>query len=254
MTKVFTLDSALTDATLPTVTLLEDLEAQIAALANLKGWWDASNATYRTDVSGKCSQLTDRSGQANHIIQATDANRPLVSAAGMGTLGGVARDALAFDGTTDLFMKTTNNAYDGTTVWTLAALLQPTTAAGQVPLSTDAAAGVKLSMNSTNVGDAIGNSVTTTVAAKLAIVHCYNYPGSGNVTDILDVNGTSNTLVAAVGGSAPSASKLQLGSAFASRAAKYNGKFSEALLFKADLSGVAGAVALLKQYFTFKYR
>lgn len=40
-------------------------------------WWDASDASTITEVSGKVSQLNDKSGNGNHLIQGTDAVRPL---------------------------------------------------------------------------------------------------------------------------------------------------------------------------------
>jgi len=55
--KVLTLDSSVSDNTLPTLTLLEDLETQIVALSP-RAWWDATNSAYRTDVGAGGAVVT----------------------------------------------------------------------------------------------------------------------------------------------------------------------------------------------------
>lgn len=51
MTRILTLDGAITDTSKPILVTLESLEAQITALTP-RAWWDASNAAYRSDIGG----------------------------------------------------------------------------------------------------------------------------------------------------------------------------------------------------------
>jgi hypothetical protein len=63
-------------------------------LASLVGWWNADDASTLTDAgSGHCSQWNDKSTNANHVVQATDAKRPIITA---NAING--RTALAFNG------------------------------------------------------------------------------------------------------------------------------------------------------------
>ena len=56
-------------------------------LTTLVGWWDASDSTTLTDAgSGHCSQWNDKSSNANHVTQATDAQRPVITASGINGL------------------------------------------------------------------------------------------------------------------------------------------------------------------------
>ncbi len=45
---------------------------------NLSAWWDAANLSYSdaTPIDNGSNKFTDRSGNANHLIQATSANQP----------------------------------------------------------------------------------------------------------------------------------------------------------------------------------
>lgn len=54
--------------------------------ASLAGWWDASDASTITNVSGKCSQWNDKSSNANNMTQATAGSRPTITASGLGGL------------------------------------------------------------------------------------------------------------------------------------------------------------------------
>jgi hypothetical protein len=67
-------------------------------------WWDASDATTVTkDGSNLVSQLADKSGNANHLTQATDAKKPQATV----TINGVA----ALDCRTDRYMTPASAAY-----------------------------------------------------------------------------------------------------------------------------------------------
>lgn len=51
-------------------------------LPNLRGWWDASDNATVTESGGLVSQWDDKSGNANHAVQSTGANKfSLISAA-----------------------------------------------------------------------------------------------------------------------------------------------------------------------------
>lgn len=48
------------------------------SIGSLAGWWDASDSSTVTLVSGVVSQWNDKSGNARHFTQTTGANRPSV--------------------------------------------------------------------------------------------------------------------------------------------------------------------------------
>jgi hypothetical protein len=64
-----------------------------ADLTSLVAWYDMSDASTITSSSGAVSQVDDKSGQGNHVTQATAANKPTT---GTVTLNGL--NVLAFDG------------------------------------------------------------------------------------------------------------------------------------------------------------
>ncbi|MDH7971763.1 hypothetical protein QH494_06165 [Sphingomonas sp. AR_OL41] len=251
--RILTLDSAFTDATIPLLNKLEDYEAQITALSP-RAWWDASNAAYRTDASGKCAQLTDRSGGGFHLVQATGVNQPAVTANYWGALNGVSRDALIFDGATDLFMQTAGNVFDSTNVWTEAMFIRSASTALAVPLG-NGTQNWGYFQGPTNIQFPNTSGVpvaTPTAGTNLALIGTTNYPGSGQMTATIDVNGTAATL--AMANAAVGTNKAILGCTQASHVFKWNGAVAEAIIFKADLSGNAPAMAMLKAYFAMKYR
>lgn len=70
-------------------------------LPGLEGWFDAADAASRTVVSGKVSQWSDKSGNANHATQTTDTRRYSVSAGGVNGL-----DAFTGSGDNNMSLKT----------------------------------------------------------------------------------------------------------------------------------------------------
>ncbi len=64
-------------------------------ISGLVGWWDASDASTVTTVSGAVSQLNDKSGLGRNATQTTANNRPAYS----GTING--KNVMTFDGTND---------------------------------------------------------------------------------------------------------------------------------------------------------
>jgi len=325
--KVLTLDSSVSDVTLPTLTLLEDLETQIVALSP-RAWWDATNSAYRTDVGAggavvtgsisgttltvsamaagtiavgqsvggasagtyitalgtgtggtgtytvnnsqtvasgtlnlyaTCSQLTDRSGNGFHLVQATLANRPAISANYFGSIGGTNRDALSFDGSADRFMTTAGNVYDGTYLWTEFYVLKGFGAATAVPgyVNSGSSSYTFNQGNSANIWQAFVGSVNVNTAAQntlATLIGTFNYPGSGNVTATFEVNGISSSGSFALGSNAPGTNTALLGSYQTSHGLKWNGVIAERIVFKADLSGNSSAMALLRAYAAQKYR
>lgn len=76
-----------------------------ADLANLKGWWDAGDASTFTYSSGVLvSQWADKSGQGRHLAQGDTASQPSRN----GTIN--SRTSVVFDGTSDLLSTTTFTA------------------------------------------------------------------------------------------------------------------------------------------------
>lgn len=88
-----------------------------AQLPGLKGWWDASDTATITLNAGDVSAWNDKSGNGNHLVQATGTLQPLFLASGINSLGSVqfyddgtakvlaAPDAASMDHTTiDLFV------------------------------------------------------------------------------------------------------------------------------------------------------
>lgn len=262
MTRILTLDGAITDTSKPILVTLESLEAQIMALTP-RGWWDASNPAYRTDVSGKASQVNDRSGNALHFQQATSANRPPVTTNFWGALNGVNRDALTFDRTTDYKMLTAGNVFDSTTVWTMA-LIASTIDPGGVasPFSLPGTNRFELDLQTGGKGWRANGQTTTILTAQtnnVLVIMSYNYPGSGSVTEtmyVTDLGGTTTTraVTYALGTTSPVNSGLLLGTLGAAGGFGFKGSISELFAFKADLSTNAPALALLQQYFQMKYR
>ena len=94
-----------------------------ADITGLTGWWDASDSSTVTLVSGKVSQWDDKSGNSRHLTQGTDGSRPTYA----GTINGLS--VLTFDGTDDFLAHTTDtrlaNASDGS--WTACAVASTNT-------------------------------------------------------------------------------------------------------------------------------
>ena len=66
-----------------------------AAFPGLAGWWDADSLGYAdgTAIDNGSNKWTDRSGNGNHLIQATAANQPVLKT---GIING--RAVVRFDG------------------------------------------------------------------------------------------------------------------------------------------------------------
>lgn len=62
-------------------------------LTNLFFWLDASDAASITHSSGAVSQWSDKSGSANHVVQSTEANKPVYSTTAFNS-----RPGITFDG------------------------------------------------------------------------------------------------------------------------------------------------------------
>lgn len=77
-------------------------------LPGIRGWWDASDASTRTMVSGLLSQLNDKSGSANHAFQPIPAERLALSPTSVNGL-----DALTSSGTGNLRITTNISPVDG---------------------------------------------------------------------------------------------------------------------------------------------
>jgi|SRR5690349_13405257 len=245
-----------TDGGMATALTLESLEASILALSP-RGWFDFSNPVYRVDSAGKCAQATDRSGNGFHLLQATGANQPPVSANYWGSLNGVARDAIAFDGTTTIWMETAGNLFNGTTLWSFFCIQRPMGTAQSTIFSTSNGSSVfsEVQLSSTQMvfpGGGTGATVNPpAMQAKQVAIGTYNYPGSGNVTTTLDINGVSGSLSFALGSTAPGTSHLIIGVFGTGHSLKFNGLVSEIIMVPGVFD--ANAIALLKQYAGFKY-
>lgn len=73
-----------------------------AALGSaLVSWWDTSDATTLTLNGGAIAAVADKSGNGNHIVQATGANQPAYSATGINNV-----PAAVYSGAANLFLAT----------------------------------------------------------------------------------------------------------------------------------------------------
>lgn len=269
MTRLLFLDSAVSDNTLPVLTTLESYETAIMALSP-RAWWDASLAAYRSDASGKCAQLNDRSGNGFHLVQATAANQPPVTADYWGALNGVHRDAILFDGSADRFMETAGNVYDGTTIWSEVIVWKPLATAACCPIGVSASSGSSTygfyQNNATKLAGLNGGVLTADFPAlqnvPMIMIGTFNYPGSGNAS--VSVQGTyisgglqttvKATASIAVGITAPGTNHSLLGAFSATHTLKANAAIAERIVLKSDLQLNAPAVAMLQAYFAMKYR
>jgi hypothetical protein len=87
------------------------------SLANLTGWYLATDSTSYTESSGQISEWRDKSGAGNHITQTTGNNRPTLFESSSDTQNSTravinGRQALFFDGVNDR-LQTTNTVTSG---------------------------------------------------------------------------------------------------------------------------------------------
>lgn len=87
----------------------------------LQIWWDTNDNTKITAVSGKASQINDKSGNGNNAVQATAGNRPTITA---NDVNGQQCFTFTKAATTKM---TTTMAGGGLTDATMCALIKPTT-------------------------------------------------------------------------------------------------------------------------------
>lgn len=253
LTRIYPSNVAAEGSTMPRWWSHEAYEDAIAAIPDLRGWWDAMLPEHRIDVDGKCSQLTDRSGGGRHLVMATDANRPTIAENHFGSLGGMERDALAFSGAADLYLETAANFYDGAShSWTYAALVVSQGTGTQAILSnaggneqllqqTDTQWRLFSPVQSLNVPDNSG-IVSRVIASRDQTVT--------NTAQYLQANGLSvgpsNMTLTTI-----AAGKLRMGMAGAG-AKRWNGQIAMLLAFKRVLT--AGERTLIDDYFKFRTR
>lgn len=224
--------------------------------------WTVNNS--QTVASGtlnllpKCAQVTDRTGNGYHMLQATPANQPIVTANYWPALGGAHRDALFTDGTADLRMETAGNIYDGTTLWSEVLIFRPTSNALAVPMSTSSGTSQYsiVVVSGTQISFVAGGGGATVtlpaVQTTLVVIATYNYTGSGTVGLSLNVNGVTATATPALGSTAPGTSHALWGSYQSTHSLKSAGYLAENIKFKGVLS--APNAATLLSYGLFKYR
>ena len=202
------------------------------------------------------SQITDQSGNGWNLTQGTQANRPRLVTNFWNALGGVNRDGIKFDGTTDLFMATSGNFFDATTIWSLAVICFPT-AAG-MPLSSTGNNFFNMNVQSVSAWNGgSGNVPSLSVAnafSKQVAIFTSNYPGSGSAAYTYDVNGYTASGTYTYTSGSPASTNLLVGSGNLAHANKFNGVISEIIAFKGDISLTAGAIGKIKTYFAQKYR
>lgn len=249
MSRIIQLDSTFTDNTLPVMKWLGDYETKIRALGNVAGWWDASSSAYRSIATG-VSQLTDRSGNGKHLIQATGANQPPVSANTIGTL--IQRDGIVFDGVTSRSL-VCSSFFDGSGVWSYATY---TRAIGPPGNYNSPISGEVQSFYYNGPVNAVGINNVPTLTFDASI---YGLPrlliDVATASDqYLEVAPKSATSAAAVLAPANN-SAIQIGDMFGNASYKANMTWFEAIVFKGDLRtmGSGTAIALLKEYFAYKY-
>ncbi|HMO74100.1 MAG TPA: hypothetical protein PKD48_02020 [Sphingopyxis sp.] len=250
MTRLYPSNVAADGSAMPKWHSLAAYEDAIAAISNLHGWYSAWSEDYRTDVGGKCSQLTDRSGNGRHLLQATDANRPPVSADYFGEIGGVARDALVFDGSTSLFLATSGNFYDGSShTWSYAALVVPQRTGQRVIVG----GGNERLMQQTTTqfrffSPVFALTVPTNTGVISRLIGIRDDPGATNVDYYLDCNGVSSS--GPVARANVTASPLRIGMTTAG-ANLWEGAIAEIIIKKGVWS--ADEMTLLRAYLRFLY-
>jgi hypothetical protein len=82
------------------------------SITGLEGWWDASDSTTITLVSGVVSQWNDKSGNGRNFTQSTGANRPAVITAGRNS-----RNVLSFGGSPVTMNQSWTRQLNGGNTW-----------------------------------------------------------------------------------------------------------------------------------------
>ena len=80
----------------------------------LAAWWDPSDPSQVTESGGKVSQVNDKSGNGNHLIQGSSSPQPAI---GSRTIGGL--DVLDLDGSNDHMDLTTPISLIGKEAWSV---------------------------------------------------------------------------------------------------------------------------------------
>lgn len=203
-----------------------------ASLPSLIAWYDAANAASITSSGGLVSQWNDLSGNANHLVQATGANKPTT---GVDTIGGV--NAIKFVGGTPTWLAVTFTAL--TQPSTILMVINPTSfaQANVIPFdSNDGAARHQTWVQGAGsdwgmYAGAVANVGLVPVTGAQQIVSVYNNPNSNFYRNGTQTGGNLTTNTQTMHG-------LTLGSD-ASRAAGagWVGDIAEFVIMNAAISG-----------------
>ncbi|WP_260581210.1 hypothetical protein [Sphingopyxis sp. PET50] len=252
MTRIFTSDQ---DATgdLPAFETLASYRSAIGALTGLRAWYSPWSPDDRIDVSTKISQLDDLSGNGFHLVQATDANRPLIGENAFGAINGTDRDGMDTSGASALYLETVGNVFDGTGDWTYAVLCKPESTAGCVISSTGTQiinqnSATNLRMNGTQLSVTSPTSIQNKICKILAT---HSFPGAGNVSLWMEVNGVTGTATPAGSGSVPGTNHLRVGIHTTPSTGLFDAIYGDIIIIK----GIADAddLQLIRDYFSFLY-
>lgn len=149
----------------------------VASLSGLKLWLDASDASTITQSGGLVSLWADKSGQAFHVSQATDANKPTYDATKLGGRGAVyfgASAQRALQSATVSGLVNTSSLTVHAVIVRRGALLKYSTIIGQMQPTPAAGKGFALNFATANSGG-LGTDAFlptgTTSGASGAIAH-----------------------------------------------------------------------------------
>lgn len=235
---------------MPAFETLSAYETAVAAIPGLKLWCSPWRSDMRTIVGGKCSQLTDRTGLNNHLVQATDANRPVLDDDFFGTVDGGKVGAILTDGATDLYMETAANVFDGTGIWSVFVVFRPAGTTGDIINNTG---NFRFRMNSATDIRIFSPACSLVVPNMTGITQRafakQNYPGAGTMVQTVRDNGLVSTNPAATGANV-TANKVRIGLS-APGSNRINAAYGEIIVASSDFT--TQTMDLLENYAKFVF-
>jgi hypothetical protein len=212
-------------------------------------WLDAADGTAYALTLGHLSQWNDKSGNANHVVQAVDANRPTTT-----TLFG--QNSFAFNGTSQYLDKATSTGLPiGSNASTVFVVSSTNATSGNVyshilswgsnspNLSTYLYQSADTPMH--GMAWASGNGTSNfSVASQIALdvnAHVLSFVYAGGAVastpnPVLEVDGSAPTIGSTAGTPAVSGSEITIGAGISGGFAWWNGTIAEVLIYSSALS------------------
>jgi hypothetical protein len=203
-------------------------------------------------IGGKVSVVTDRSPVASNAVQATGANQPLLLKNYLGNFNGEDRDALFFDGTTTQNLQSANT-FNGGNSWSFAfAARLGTTGNRQIFCSLGASSDFGFFFTSGTAcgfgNGGAGLSLTLPTNVIGSVVRGYGtmfYPGSGNITCTLNVNGaTASSSSIPLAGKLPGTGGVIIGAYRTPTLNQYSGEIFEVAFANSVITSDQGAATM----------